>query len=118
VGHVTHPHLRRTTASDVLRLHLPLVLGIAVCLFAGWFELTRARAGHTIAWVYVFEWPAFAVAGVVIWWRLVTGHDASRPGPADTADRETGPAEDPGLTAWHDYLAALDSDRRDGADRD
>lgn len=113
---MTHSPWTRLSTSNVLRLHVPLVLGVTVCLFAGWFELTRARAGHTIAWVYVFEWPAFAVAGVVIWWRLVTGNDAPRPGPADSEEHETTPGEDPGLTAWHDYLEALESDRADGAD--
>ena len=106
----------RTAVSTVLRLHLPMVLGVAVCLFAGWFELTRARAGHTVAWVYVFEWPAIAVAGVVIWWRLVTGHDAPRPGPADADEPDAAPGEDPGLAAWQDYLATLESDGADGAD--
>ncbi len=100
---------------QALRLHLPLLLGVTVCLFAGWFELSRARAGHTIAWVYVFEWPAFAVAGVVIWWRVVTGHDAPRPGARGTeASRHRIPDDDPGLRAWRDYVAGLgDRDARD-----
>lgn len=90
------------------RYHVPLVLGVAVCLYAGWFELTRARAGHVVAWVYVVEWPTFAVAGVVIWWRMVTGRDAPRPGaPEDAADGHRVPNDDPGLTAWRRYQAEL-----------
>lgn len=92
-----------------LRFHVPLVLGVSVCLFAGWFELTRARAGHTIAWVYVFEWPAFAVGGVVIWWRLVTERDAQRPGaPGSEPDRHRIPDDDPGLQAWQRYRAEIE----------
>lgn len=86
-----------------LRYHVPLVVGVAVCLFCGWFELTRARAGHTIAWVYVFEWPGFAVAGVVIWWRLIHDRQGKRPGPPP----EKPQADDPGLAAWRDYLESL-----------
>lgn len=88
---------------------MPLVLGVAVCLFAGWFELTRARAGHTVAWVYVFEWPMFAVAGVVIWWRLVTERDSPRPGPrGPESGRHRIPDDDPGLRAWQRYRSELE----------
>ncbi len=96
-----------------LRLHVPLVLGVAVCLFAGWVELTRARAGHTVAWVYVVEWPMFAVGGIAIWWRLLTEHDDPRP-----ADRRRPPErhdiadDDPGLQAWRRYRSELE--RREG----
>lgn len=94
-----------------LRYHVPLLVGIAVCTFAGWFELSRARDGHTIAWVYAVEWPCFAVAGTVIWWRIITNRDDPGLGGPDTtaASRQravdTGIAEDdPGLVAWHKYL--------------
>ena len=41
----------------------PLLLGVPLCLAAGWFELTRALGGREVAWVYAFEWPMYAVAG-------------------------------------------------------
>ncbi len=90
-----------------LRYHVPLVLGVAVCLFCGWFELTRARAGHTIAWVYVFEWPGFAVAGVAMWWRLLHDRQPRRPGPPTPRPEEP---DDPGLVAWREYLEGLEQD--------
>ena len=98
----------RPFSTGALRYHVPLVLGVAGCLAAGWFELTRARAGHTVAWVYVFEWPAFAVAGVVIWWRIITNRDERRPGPDASAPQDGPAAEvDPGLAAWRSYLDGL-----------
>lgn len=97
------------SAAAMLRLHVPLVLGVAVCLFAGWVELSRAREGHTIAWVYAFEWPMFAVAGTVMWWRILTDRDTPR-----RQDRATGmsqhpsiPDDDPGLQEWRRYQAEL-----------
>jgi hypothetical protein len=93
-----------------LRFHVPLVLGIAVCLYAGWFELRRALDGRTIAWVYAFEWPGFAIAGVVIWWRIITDRDAPRPGGPDAEHADRIPDDDPGLVAWQEY--------RDGLERD
>ncbi len=103
----------RLAKSRVLRLHLPLVVGVSVCLFAGWFELSRARAGRTIAWVYAVEWPLFAVAGIVMWWWIVTDRDARRSGDRkDTSRGPEIPPDDPGLQAWERYKAELDEDRR------
>ena len=111
-----HPH---PFTSRILRLHAPLVLGVAVCLYAGWFELTRARAGHTIAWVYVFEWPAFAVAGTVIWWRIVTGRDDPRKTEkSSTSGRHHIPEDDPGLRAWQRYRTALEQNDTEESSED
>lgn len=91
-----------------LRFHVPMVIAVVGCVWAGWFELSRARAGHTVAWVYAFEWPGFAVVGVIIWWRIITNRDGSRPGgPKDAVE-----PDDPGLIAWQAYLAdARDNER-------
>jgi hypothetical protein len=101
-----------------LRLHLGLVAGVSLCLFAGWFELTRALAGREVAWVYVFEWPLFAVIGCIMWWRLLAyrpARDGDEPGSGSQASGEPAPRAtahrpddaDPGLAAWQRYLAEL-----------
>ena len=36
-----------------------------------WWQYTRASAGNTLSWAYVFLWPAFAVYAVYTWWNLV-----------------------------------------------
>lgn len=113
-----------------LRLHGLLVVGVPGCAAAGWFELTRALAGRTIAWVYAFEWPLFGIVGVYMWWRLwheqqqpplppSPGSDTeaiakgdARAQPASLAPgRETSRpgSSDPGLAAWEQYLSELHS---------
>jgi hypothetical protein len=104
---------------SAIRKFGPLVLGVPVCLAAGWFELTRALAGREVAWVYVFEWPFYAVAGTYMWWRIwrpATREEGpttplSSAGGKPVVDR---PAEqaaeqdmDVGLAAWQDYLERL-----------
>jgi hypothetical protein len=97
-----------------LRFHVPLVVGVSVCAFAGWFELSRARQGHTIAWVYVFEWPGFAIVGIYMWWRIITGAD----GPGSTRRASNSPdhqrvtPDDPGLAAWQQYLRDIQRNER------
>lgn len=101
----------RAHLAMALRFHLPFSLAVCCCLLAGWFELTRARAGHTIAWVYAFEWPLFAVLLAVMWWRVVTERTNKRPGPPGSAGSGAEiPADDPGLQAWRDYLAEVAHD--------
>lgn len=101
-----------------LRFHVPLLIGVTVCVYAGWFELSRARAGHTVAWVYAFEWPGFAVVGIYIWWRMISTTDGSRPtGPTPASGKQFVAADDPGLAAWQQYLAQVQRDER-GSDAD
>ncbi len=104
---------RRWSGRAAWGLHLGLAAGLALCGFAGWFELTRALSGHIVAWVYVVEWPMFGVIGCYIWWRLLAdapaGHTtdvraAHRPAPGGSAP------EDPELEAWQRYLAQLQAD--------
>jgi hypothetical protein len=108
---------RRANAVSLkgLRYHLPLLVGVAVCVYAGWFELSRAREGHTIAWVYAFEWPGFAVVGIYLWWRTITSTEDAGDGDRTTTSHEHPlmAADDPGLVAWRQYLA--DTERADRA---
>lgn len=95
---------RRERWSSLVRLHIPLLLGVSGCLLAGRFELSRALAGRQVAWVYAFEWPFYAILGTAIWWRLL--HDR----PPSSLAPGSPPAEDlpdPGLVAWQQYLANL-----------
>lgn len=88
----------------MVRLHIPFLVGVSGCLFAGWFELNRALAGREVAWVYAFEWPLFAILGTGIWWRLM--HD-NPPGRDVPDDPPAATQPDPGLVAWQQYLAEL-----------
>jgi hypothetical protein len=112
---------RRWLSAGALRLHLTLLLVVPGCMAAGWFELTRARDGNELSWVYVFEWPFFAGFAIYLWWRLLHEGDSgsSRDTPASehgaragatnagNSDRPGEPAADPQLAAWNEYLARL-----------
>jgi hypothetical protein len=102
---------------NALRYHVPMVVGVVGCVLAGLFELSRARAGHTVAWVYAFEWPGFAIVGIIIWWRTITDREGSRPSrPGSCTPDDKVPPDDPGLAAWQQYLAQTrDRDRARGA---
>lgn len=110
------PRSTRPFWSTALRLHVPLVVGVAVCLYAGWFELNRARTGHPLAWVYAVEWPMFAVAGVVIWWRIVTDRDTPSQGPRTGPHSRDIADDDPGLQAWRRYQAETRQQERQEPD--
>jgi hypothetical protein len=106
-----------------LLVHLPFLLAVCFCFAAGWFELTRARSGHTIAWVYTFEWPLFGALFAWMSWRVATDRTGRRPGPPGTRPRSRGtdiPEDDPGLRAWRAYLdegaqTVTDTDRAPGS---
>ena len=99
------------TTARTWRYHLFFSAAILVCLAAGWFELGRARGGREIAWVYTFEWPAFAVVFSFMWWHVVRDRPVRRPAPPRRGGgKHDIPEDDPGLRAWQDYLAELGHD--------
>ncbi|MGA8248560.1 MAG: hypothetical protein WB797_16760 [Nocardioides sp.] len=90
------------------RYHVFFPSAIVVCLGAGWFELGRARGGREIAWVYTFEWPAFAALFAFMWWHLMTERPVRRPAPPRPGGEPGAiPDDDPGLLAWQRYLEEL-----------
>ena len=86
------------------RLHLSLAIGLSICLLGFVVELRRGLDGHLPAWVYVLEWPLFAILGTAIWWRL--WHDED---PLQEPATQPPQGDDPGLDAWREYVARLES---------
>src|SRR6516225_7219168 len=106
-----------------------VIAAIAGMLWLGDWQLRRALAGNTLSWAYTFEWPIFAIFGVVFWVKTV--RDELKPPaaayPAPAADGaglpvgaraasgagspgQDGPgeeADDPELAAYNAYLARL-----------
>jgi hypothetical protein len=93
-----------------MRLHITLLLGLALCGIASWIEWRRALQGHQLAWAYAFEWPLFAVLGTWVWWRLVHDDPPGRravPVCAEPSANGEIDVNDPGLIAWQNYLDRL-----------
>ena len=51
--------------------HLFVILAFWGMLWLGDWQFRRAMAGNGLSWAYTFEWPLFAVFGVVFWARTV-----------------------------------------------
>jgi len=101
----------------------------------GWlgdWQLHRAESGNSLSWAYTFEWPLFAIFGVVFWVKTIRdevhppdqakprdgfafpgGMPASPPGaPRAAGDAEEPAADDAGLAPYNAYLARLTEEAR------
>lgn len=88
---------------NVFRIHLGLVLAELICIPAFLFETSRALAGNTLSWAYVFEWPMLGLYAIYMWRKMLReerGIDV-RPTVEETEE------DDPELKAWNDYLASV-----------
>ncbi len=98
----------RVSGTSAIKLHVTLVLGLALCAAAFWFELGRAEGGNELSWAYVFEWPLLGLFAVYMWWRFL------HPGFTIRRVRER-PAIAPEyqgmLQAWQGELRKLERDR-------
>ena len=103
-----------------LGLHFALILWIALCLTAAWWQVGRAINGSSLSYLYAIEWPAFAVLGVLGWFALlnvekVTEHEEKTRreyeermrAEAQVAREYDDENEDPALAAYNDHLADL-----------
>jgi hypothetical protein len=54
-------------------LHVITLLLVSSFILAAWWQYGAARAGNGLSWAYTFEWPAFAVYAVYMWWKMI--HD-------------------------------------------
>lgn len=105
---------------DVLTLHLPLVLVLALCAVATVIEYQRAQEGVGRAWVYTFQWPIIGLFAIVIWnryrkhgnltkWftdRYRRRIDAYRAEAESVEVAEAAPV-DPDEVAWRAYVEDL-----------
>jgi hypothetical protein len=51
--------------------HLFAVVAVAGMCWLGQWQFERAMAGNTLSWAYTFEWPIFAIFGVVFWVKTI-----------------------------------------------
>jgi hypothetical protein len=93
-----------------MKTHLTLAAGLALCIAAFWFELSRAEGGNELSWAYVFEWPLLAIFAVYMWWKLL------HPGFTLRRAREKpslAPEFEGMLHAWQEEVRTLEVTRRE-----
>jgi hypothetical protein len=114
-----------------LAWHAFVVAAAFGMLWLGDWQFHRAESGNPLSWAYTFEWPVFAVFGVVFWAKTILDElrpppepglvpDVDLPAGAD-AERGAGIAgagaaaeeDDPELDAYNAYLARLNEQVKD-----
>jgi hypothetical protein len=110
-----------------LAWHAFTVAAVVGMLWLGDWQFHRALDGNALSWAYTFEWPVFAVFGVVFWAKTILDEGkpdsdpaaAAAPAPAGTAAAGLdlpgtgGPAPaddaeaDPDLDQYNAYLDRL-----------
>src|SRR5208282_2105578 len=109
--------------------HAFAVLAVLGMLWLGDWQFHRAESGNALSWAYTFEWPIFAVMGLVFWAKTVRDEvkppaapaasgeaprtefpasvGAGRGPGAGSSGRDDEEADDPELAAYNAYLARL-----------
>jgi hypothetical protein len=67
--------------------HAFAVVATIGMLWLGDWQFHRAEAGNALSWAYTFEWPIFAIMGVVFWARTIRD-EFRHPGSGDTVAEE------------------------------
>jgi hypothetical protein len=84
---------RFVVAPRWLAWHAFAVVAVVGMLWLGDWQFHRALGGNALSWAYTFEWPVFAIFGVVFWAKTIL--DEGKPGGAGSA-AATGSATAPG----------------------
>jgi hypothetical protein len=115
--------------------HAFVVCAALGMLWLGEWQFHRAESGNALSWAYTFEWPVFAVFGVVFWGKTIYDEfRPSDPGMAPYVDLPAGAAlpqvpgqpgtammlwepqeADPDLDDYNAYLPKLTAQHRPGA---
>ncbi|MGI8778375.1 MAG: hypothetical protein ACR2LJ_13555 [Acidimicrobiales bacterium] len=116
---------RRWYSGKALLLHLAFVTVAPLCLFAGWWQVNRARSGNLASYGYAVEWPVFAVVAGYFWWQLIhhrpndeaakvlQSHQArGAMGEPEGGQQRRRDEESPALRSYNDALSALAAEGR------
>src|ERR1700733_10674939 len=57
-------------------------------LWLGDWQFHRAESGNALSWAYTFEWPIFAVFGVVFWAKTIRDEFKPHTDPGDAPEVE------------------------------
>jgi hypothetical protein len=69
-GHLT-PRWRILLTPRWLSWHLFAFAAVAGMIWLGDWQFRRALSGNALSWAYTFEWPIFAIFGVVFWVKTI-----------------------------------------------
>ena len=79
-------------------------------LWLGDWQFHRAISGNGLSWAYTFEWPLFAIFGVVFWARTVRDEFRTRRGPSSRSISVPGKPPEPSRTLF--FLPSLRTNRQ------
>src|SRR5215831_19460199 len=65
------PHWRILLTPRWLGWHLFALAAVTGMAWLGDWQFRRAMAGNTLSWAYTFEWPIFAIFGIVFWLKTI-----------------------------------------------
>jgi len=112
-----------------LSWHLFAFAAVAGMIWLGNWQLRRALGGNSLSWAYTFEWPIFAIFGVIFWVKTIRdelrparpesrAEDVALPagarqsgtsGPAGGGPTKSDEPADHELAEYNAYLAKLSS---------
>jgi hypothetical protein len=75
--------------------HAFAVVATIGMLWLGDWQFHRAEGGNALSWAYTFEWPIFAIFGVVFWAKTIRDEfkPKTEPGEADEVELPAGVEE-------------------------
>jgi hypothetical protein len=77
---------QRWFSPRAVMLHFGLLVIVASCGAATWWQASRALGGNGLSWFYTFEWPIFAGIAIAGWWHLI--HETAEARAARLRKRE------------------------------
>ena len=95
---------------EAFKTHLILVVTLALCTLAFWFELGRAERGNHLSWAYVFEWPLLAGFAIYMWWKFIHPETAEHAKPQKA--EKVAPEYSGMLLAWQEEQRKLEEAAR------
>ena len=75
--------------------HLFAVLATVGMLWLGDWQFHRAESGNALSWAYTFEWPVFAIFGLVFWAKTIRDEFKPPPTPAPSTSSFLRPSPRP-----------------------
>jgi hypothetical protein len=68
--------------------HAFAVVATIGMLWLGDWQFHRAESGNALSWAYTFEWPIFAIFGVVFWAKTIRDEFKPHADPGDALEVE------------------------------